>query len=342
MNPLRRPSTVLALVVTAVSTTGCFWFGCGDTTFEDREMVGEFDLEADGTVALWDDSVVDPLTDEGCARLCEEVGYGSITEVSSCEAELFLVEDGDTGAPGDSGDSGESGSIVEITCIASGQDFCVGGRHTGTLVHRAHGTGVDAVAAWLAREAAGEAGSVLAFRQLVRELKHHGAPKVLVEDARQAAADEVRHARMVRLLAQRRGGTPDAVEARPTPPRDLFEVALENAIEGCVHETFAAARAAWQARHAADRDVRAVSALLARDEARHADLAAAVHDWMMVALPPEQAAVVEAERRAAWARLASSPPAVAPEAVRELGLPDAAQHRALVAALSAELLIQAA
>ncbi len=339
MTPLRRPSTVLALVVASIAGTGCIGHVCGKCggEFEDEPMSSRHVVDDDGLVS-YAGGRHDPFTAAGCERLCPDwSGLEDVHSVDDCEA--TMLDAGDTGA---ADDTAAPAAIVELTCVVSGQRMCIGGRHTAALVDRAHGTGPDPVAAWLAREAAGEAGSILAFRQLSRELRHHGAPEALVAAARRAAADEVRHTRMVRLLAARRGGTPAAVRGRPTPPRSLCAIALENAVEGCVHETFAAARAGWQARHAADRDVRAVSAILARDEARHADLAAAVHDWMMTALPPEQAAMVEAERRAAWARLAEDPPAVAPAAVRELGLPDARQHRALVAALSAELLIQAA
>jgi hypothetical protein len=85
------------------------------------------------------------------------------------------------------------------------------------------------------------------------------------------------------------------------------ELALENAVEGCVHETFAAARAAWQASYASDPSVRSLSAVLAADEAAHADLAADVHAWACSVLPPRDAQRDKAARRAAWAQLANNP-----------------------------------
>jgi rubrerythrin len=340
MHPLRRPSTVLALVLAAVGGTGCPIWGCsGDMSFEDRERSGAFSLEDDGTVLTWDGTVVDPTTAEGCEHLCAELEHGYVTEVSSCEA--VMPEDEDLESL-DTGDTGEAGLQVDITCVASGQDYCVGGRHTGTLATRAHGHGVDPAAAWLAREACGEAGSVHAFRQLARELTAHGAPRALVDAARAAMSDEVQHARMVRELARAHGGRPDPARAIPQPPRDLFTVALENAVEGCVHETFAAARAGHQALHAEDAAVRRVSAVLAEDEARHADLAAAVHAWALAVLPPKQAAAVEEARQTAWARLAAHPPVMHPDAVRILGLPDADVHRRLAEALAGALVARAA
>ena len=143
---------------------------------------------------------------------------------------------------------------------------------------------------------------------------------------------------MVRRLAEARGGLPAEPVAAPDPgPRSLLDVALENAVEGCVHETFAAARARWQAQHAEDAEVGAVSRLLAEDEGRHADLAAAVHAWALAVLPPAQAAQVEAARQAAWTRLAWSPPAADAQTTARLGLPSPAAHRQLAQALSQAL-----
>jgi hypothetical protein len=338
MNPLRRPSTVLALVLATVGGTGCtgLW-GCnGDMSFEERELSQSFELEDDGTVTLWSGESVDPETDQGCEALCEEIHYSDLNEIHSCTA-VMPEDDTLVDESSDTADTGLSGPLVDITCVASGEDVCTGGRHSDTLAGRAQGQGRDATAAWLAREACGEAGSVHAFRQLARELVAHGAPESLVTEAVAAMEDEVRHARVVRNLAKARGGRPDIVRALPQPPRDLFTVALENAVEGCVHETFAAARAGHQAMHAEDTEVRTVSAMLAEDEARHADLAAAVHDWACARLPPHQAAAVEQARQAAWARLVTHPPAMTPEAIRVLGLPDAKTHARLAGALAGAL-----
>lgn len=342
MNPLRRPSTALALVLATVGATGCSIFpGCGDLTYEEREMSGDFELEPDGTVSLRSGGQADPTTAQGCADLCRELSAGVMDEVHSCAA-VMPEDDALADGSSDTADTGGGGLMVEMTCVASGQDACAGGRHTHTLAGRASGHGTDATAAWLAREACGEAGSVHAFRQLARELEAHGAPRALVAAARAALHDEVRHARVVRNLARARGGRPDPVRAQPQPPRDLLTVALENAVEGCVHETFAAARAGYQARHAADPEVRQLSAMLAEDEARHADLAAAVHAWACARLPPRQAAEVERARQDAWLRLAADPPAMDPGAIHRLGLPDAALHTRLARALAGALSAQAA
>jgi hypothetical protein len=176
----------------------------------------------------------------------------------------------------------------------------------------------DAVAgAWLARAAHDEAASVTAFRRLAAELRAHGAPAALVEAARAAARDEARHARLTRRLARARGAAPPPVRARRARPRGLTAFAVENAVEGCVNETWAAAVVLHQAVAAAEPEVRAALAEIAADEIRHAELAHAVHAWAWERLDAPGRARVRRARAAAVARLTEARyPAV-------LGLPDA-------------------
>jgi rubrerythrin len=63
------------------------------------------------------------------------------------------------------------------------------------------------------------------------------------------------------------------------PVRDLEAVLLENAREGCIHETYAALIAAHQARYAEDPEVREVFTTIAAEEQRHAELAWDLHAW---------------------------------------------------------------
>ena len=128
--------------------------------------------------------------------------------------------------------------------------------------------------AYFARMAWLEGASVHAFRMLARELDAHGAPRSLALAASRAARDEERHARVARALARRHGAsTPRVRRPAPRPPRPLAELALDNATEGCVRETFGAVVLAWQARVAEDPHVRRALARIADDEAGHAALA---------------------------------------------------------------------
>src|SRR6185295_13249702 len=121
--------------------------------------------------------------------------------------------------------------------------------------------------------------SIHAFRRLARELRAHGAPSDLVNAARACARDEARHARTMARLARAHGATIDRVHVEDVGTRDLEAIARENAVEGCVGETYGALLAIWQAEHAADADVRAAMREIAPDEMRHAALAWAVATW---------------------------------------------------------------
>jgi hypothetical protein len=135
---------------------------------------------------------------------------------------------------------------------------------------------------WLARAAYLERRSVPAFQCLRDELRAYGAPEVLVASAGRAVADERRHARMMTGLARRWGAVPARAPRRPrtnSAPRSLAAMAKENAAEGCVRETLGALLACWQATWAGDRRIRAAMRIIARDEARHAELAWQVHGW---------------------------------------------------------------
>lgn len=125
-----------------------------------------------------------------------------------------------------------------------------------------------------------EAASVTAFRVLRNELRQHGAPKRLVRAAARAARDEIRHARSTTALARRFGGEPRPPQIAPAMPRSLEAIALENAIEGCVRETYGAMLATRQAERATDPVVRAAMLRIARDETRHAALSWQVSRWL--------------------------------------------------------------
>ena len=157
----------------------------------------------------------------------------------------------------------------------------------------------------LARMAHLEAASVPAFTQLARELAAHGAPERLIAGARRARADEERHAAMVGKLAKNAGARLLALDVRPTPPRPLVELALENAVEGCVRETLGAAVAAEEARRVADPSTARVLREIAVDERRHANLAWAVDEWALPLLTMAERRRVEVARTAAVRELST-------------------------------------
>ena len=180
--------------------------------------------------------------------------------------------------------------------------FCKGRRPLGHVDARAAEAG-DGLAWTLAEMAQLEAASVLAFEQLADQLIGFDAPAAFVERCRSATADERRHARWLTALAEARG-------ARVVEPRieeghapDRLSIAMHNAVEGCVHEAFAALVAAWIARDGADPVLRKVYARIAEDETRHGQLAWDLHAWLRSQLSTRERELVEAAQRAALASL---------------------------------------
>ena len=118
-----------------------------------------------------------------------------------------------------------------------------------------------------------EAASVVAFDALGKELAAHGLPDDVIVACARAAREEEEHARVTRALTHQFGGAalPLFVSARRAP-RALVDIAIENAVEGCVGEVFGAAEALFRALKAADPEVRVALSSIAADEAGHADL----------------------------------------------------------------------
>ena len=190
----------------------------------------------------------------------------------------------------------------------------------------------------LAHAARLEAASVDAFLELARQLSAYGAPRTLVRRARLAALDEARHARITARLARARGATVELPRAAPGVLPPLLEIALHNAREGCVRETWGAACAVAQAARAADPDVRDAMRSIARDEIAHASLSRDVATWLASCLTPEARAQVSAEVRGAISTLEAEMSMRVPEASRvAMGLPSPDEGRAILAALRVEI-----
>jgi hypothetical protein len=164
---------------------------------------------------------------------------------------------------------------------------CAGRRPQGLLSHGL-AQGAGSLAGFLADAAHLEAASVVAFERLAAELRSHGAPSELVAQALAARADEVKHAERVGELARAHGGAPVAVQVAPPAARSLFEIAVENAVEGCVRETYGALVGAYQAARARDLQLRMAMRAIAADEARHAALAHAIQAWALPQLSLDQ------------------------------------------------------
>jgi hypothetical protein len=183
-----------------------------------------------------------------------------------------------------------------------------------------------------------EAASVPAFAAIERELRAHGAPQYLQRAARAARHDEIRHARSMAALARRFGARASAPRVQACGVRDLRAFALDNAIEGCVNETFAALVASHQALHAQDPQIRAALRVIARDETRHAHLSWQLARWATPQLGRAQQREIAARQRHAVAELGEQlSAAVDPLLCRIAGLPNAGEAQLLHARLTRSL-----
>lgn len=235
----------------------------------------------------WDGGAV-----EGCFEICQDAGVFSYACVpyDSTRLDCLAVNKGGRAPPGLVGLSSPGSSIGSV--LAAAAEF--------------------------------EAASVHAFWQLAGELEAHGLPG---DGAREAAYDEVRHARDTTRLALSRGWLPPLPRVMPlAEPRSLEAIAIDNAYEGCGRELLGSVINAWQAEHAGDPQVRALMREIAPDEAQHAAFSVALAETLMPRLPvAARYRVREAQHRA----LESAGHDGLPETVRrQLGLLDADQAKA--------------
>jgi hypothetical protein len=250
------------------------------------------------------------IGDLGCQTRCQTAGMST----PFCQEQLS-----DLGTP-----------ITE--CIIG----CVTGRRPEGLA-RPEVQG-SSLGAHFARMAHLEAASIPAFRRLRAELRAHGAPRRLLDACSRAARDEIRHARRTAQMARRFGAQPPRVELARADSRSLSSLAKENAREGCVRESFGALLATWQARAAADHDVRRLMEEIAVDETRHAELAWAIDAWLRGRLDARERAELNRVHHDELASLESElDGAVDPALAHAAGLPSDEVTRALAERFAAEV-----
>jgi len=240
-------------------------------------------------------------------------------------------------------EEGTNAVITEctLTTDASGSEVahavgvvgpCAGGRRPVGYRHRRPcGT---AVGAYLAEQAALEHASIRAFEDLLADLALHGAPAAMRRAAVRAAADEVRHAQVCHALACRHGVTPRHAPIAAAARRTRRELAVDNAVEGCVRETFGAVVAGYQAHAASDPAIRAAMSRVWRDEARHAELSWQLHRWLRPRLDATDNRAVADAVAATRAELAATP-GEHPDVHRVAGVPSPTVANNLLAQLGA-------
>jgi hypothetical protein len=232
--------------------------------------------------------------------------------------------------------AGEMVHLDGVTEREADPNCVVGRRPAGLIARRAAGRSVGA---HFARSAELEAASVPAFETLERELLAHGAPASFAARARLAARDEVMHARDVARLARKLGGRPCKPRVVPlAAARSLEAIALENAIEGCVRETYGALVARHQAARARLPAVRRLYARIGVDETRHAALAWDIARWVESRIgAAARRRVRSATRDAVLALHESAREPVSPALADIAGLPTANSAAAMLGALQQTL-----
>jgi bacterioferritin (cytochrome b1) len=134
-----------------------------------------------------------------------------------------------------------------------------------------------------------EHASVASFNRVSLQLMALGAPADLVRRTQEAALDEVRHAELAFGLATHFSGSPVgpgpmslAGVTLDTTPEQVLTDLIE---EACVRETLGVAEALLAASVCQDPVVYGVLEQIAADELRHAQLAWATLDWMLLMHP---------------------------------------------------------
>lgn len=146
---------------------------------------------------------------------------------------------------------------------------------------------------------AAEHASVAAFSRHSLQLMAIGAPARLVQQAHEAALDEIRHAQLGYTLASRYGGVHigpgplDISGALDISPNMGSEVIRLTILEGCIGETVAAVEAQIGSILSQDAVVTEMLRRISADEARHAQLAWEVVLWYAKSKPGERGEIKE-------------------------------------------------
>jgi hypothetical protein len=327
--------------VTSTAGFGASYLGAAYLVYTRGDEVGAIAKEAELRAFLSFSTLADAAAlawANGHSVMCSENNAGETA------AGFVLLTQTGNGCPGPVDQHRVSVSrngdfaVVATVRVHEGSPGCQVGRRPEGLEPCAYGHTKDDLGGWFAQLARLEAASVIAFEHLAEELHELGAPEELVAIARDSALDELRHAAMTAALARRFGSAAQQPAVAPRRARRLLEIARENAVEGCVRETFGALVATHQRDRATDASIREAMRIIARDETRHAALAWEIAAWAEPRLTSEERSeIAAAQREAALAlrlELEAEPPT---EAQRLAGAPRARDALAMFDAAAAEL-----
>ena len=261
---------------TTINTEASFVYDCyNEDGWCDLDSVVAT-LEESTLIGYLDES--GQITEESCSNLCMEQAGVYYDYLCSCD---YAGPDSDGNHP----------VTCEYTVCA------VEGRGHADIGKLTQATGRSELARYFVRAYHAEAPSVGAFLQLRSELAHHNAPITFQRRCIKAAVEEVHHARMMAKLAgDEECDLPD-LDFGSWTQRSLFELTLDNAVEGCVFETFSALKAQYQSDHAIDPRVRTAMKVISRDETEHSQLAWDIHHPLMDRLTETQRRDIRSAQR---------------------------------------------
>jgi len=254
------------------------------------------DLLAEDVTVVMERYDLEDVADLSCDSLCETLMLKetdweySFVDTCSMTLDSSFFEPSEDTAEMENTDIDGSTVVGSIECSGEIIEYmCKGRRPLGYQ----EGTG-----GYFARSAHLEAASVVAFVQLSRQLQRWDAPKDLIERCVEAAQDEVRHSNIMARLAKCFTEKLSPLQVDSTA-EDLFTVALHNATEGCIFETWSALEMKLISHTAKTEELRNVFAKIAEDETKHAQLSWDLHHWFLARLSaPQRQEILTAQRNA--------------------------------------------
>jgi hypothetical protein len=338
------PLVLAQIAAVVVGASGCSWntSSCGDTSPPNPKTVTvdsgvACEIAEQGRFApLYSDSGLQtgPVSGQACSSACGP-GYFWCWLPNDYVGAYLAASGGHADAGAGADEAGtpcpNAGSTVQVQCSPP---TCEGRRTAGAderrLPHRASAGEYFATCCYL------EDVSIHAFSRLRAELEAFGAPEDLVAAAAIAQEEERRHEEITRGLARRFGVEPDRAEVEPRNLRALLEVARENAVEGCVRETYGAIVALVRARRARDAEVREALESIARDECRHAAFSWRLAAWFASRLDERERQVVRDAACAAVRELSAAASHAPSDECRDVcGAPSPREQHRIVALLDA-------
>ena len=308
---LRKTIQILVLAALPLGASAC----CGDV--EDYQRESTIDPDSPEYKTLVDACLADDLSCEAlCTEILRQQEVAQADEATFSECRIM------------------NAAATQVHMTYSFPYECIGGRRPAGLSGHMQASAASPIGTWLAQMAHLEAASIYAFANTARQLARHGAPRPLIARSIAAMAQEIDHARTMAGLARRWGAQPPTVYMTTPPDQSLFELCLDNAVEGCVRETFGAVVATYQAQMAGDVAVRAAMRQIACDETEHAETSFAIDAWARAHLDREQRDQIDAAKQRAIATLTER--AAAPidaELTATLGVPGPAEATRLVGSL---------